>query len=187
MEQLVILVIIGLISLVNWALQKSAEKREAAKDARTERREEKREGRRNIYTQPPPGSPPPQRDPFRELMEALGLPADSQPSFPVPMPQQAIDEEEEFASLEDPVPPPVSPIRIVKAPGRKPDEKEEQLASAFAAQEGKSRHSRSPDASPIRTLLSNRPSQRQAVILAEILGRPRAFLPPDEWHGHPCP
>ena len=30
MEQLVILVIIGLISLVNWVMQKGAEKREAA-------------------------------------------------------------------------------------------------------------------------------------------------------------
>ena len=31
MEQLVLLVVIGLISLVNWLLQKAAEKREAAK------------------------------------------------------------------------------------------------------------------------------------------------------------
>ena len=197
MEQLVILVIIGLISLVNWALQKSAEKRGAAKATRTERREEKREERRNIYTQPAPGSPqtvrpaPQQRDPFKELMEALGLPVDTPPSLPVPAPQQVIDEEEEFASLEKPEPPPVSPVRIVKSPGRRmpsvrrPDEKEARLASAFAAQEEKTRPWRSPDGSSIRSLLSDRSSQRQAVILAEILGRPRAFLPPDEWTAVP--
>lgn len=179
MEQLVILVIIGLISLVNWMLQKSAEKREAAKTTRTERREERREGRRNIYTQPPPGSPPP-RDPFKELMEALGLPADAQPPPRMPALPQEIDVEEEFASLEDPVSPPVSPVRIVKAPWRKPDEKEERLASAFATQEGEGRHLQSRDGSSIRTMLSNPASQRQAVMLAEILGRPRAFLPLDE-------
>ena len=57
MEQLVLLVVIGLISLVNWLLQKAAEKREAAKSARVEKREVKRETRRNIYTHPA-GLPP---------------------------------------------------------------------------------------------------------------------------------
>ncbi len=42
MEQLVILVIIGLISLVNWLMQKAAEKREVAKTKRVEKREVKR-------------------------------------------------------------------------------------------------------------------------------------------------
>ena len=42
MEQLVLLVVIGLISLVNWLMQKAAEKREAAKSARVDKREVKR-------------------------------------------------------------------------------------------------------------------------------------------------
>ena len=70
MEQLVILIIIGLISLVNWVMQKAAEKREAAELKRVEKRETKREAKRNIYTQPAPAARPvarrasPERDPF---------------------------------------------------------------------------------------------------------------------------
>ena len=58
MEQLVLLVIIGLISLVNWLMQKAAEKREAAGQKRAERREVKRETRRNVYTQGPSAPAP---------------------------------------------------------------------------------------------------------------------------------
>ena len=54
-ELLVILVIIGLISLVNWLMQKSAEKREAAKMKREQAQEDwGAQPRRNIYTQPAP-------------------------------------------------------------------------------------------------------------------------------------
>ncbi len=198
MEQLVILVIIGLISLVNWLLQKAAEKREAAKLKKVERGEQKSEERRNIYTQPPPvpastGRRPsaPAQDPFKDLMDALGLPSDGAPPVvrreATPPP---VVEVEEFASLEEPPPRPQHKQRRAKQPQvtwkqpekkRQPDEKEARLASAFAAQEGRRSTKGSPDRRPIRTLLSDRSSQRQAVILSEILGRPRAFLPPDEW------
>jgi hypothetical protein len=190
MEQLVILVIIGLISLVNWVMQKAAEKREAAGQKRTVRREAKRDAGRNVYTQgvPAPGPTvrraPAARDPFKDLMDALGLPADGAPPGPV-VAEPGYFEEEEFSSLEAPAPPPLPPKSEVTKPrvkaaawhppvrGAQPDEKTRQLASAFAA---------SDDASPetwrggnVRSLLANSSSQRKAVILSEILGTPRGL------------
>ncbi len=191
MEQLVLLVVIGLISLVNWVMQKAAEKREAAKTKRVENREVKRETRRNIYTQPAPAPTArraaAERDPFKDLMDALGLPADEAPPGPV-VAEPGYFEEEEFTSLEAPVPPAL-PEPVVAKPrgkaaawhppvrGAQPDEKMKQLASAFAALD---------DASPeiwrggnVRSLLANPSSQRKAVILSEILGTPRGLARAD--------
>jgi hypothetical protein len=187
MEQLVILLIIGLISLVNWVMQKAAEKREVAKAKRVEKREVKRETRRNIYTQPAPAPTarraPVERDPFKDLMDALGLPADEAPPRPV-VAEPDYFEEEEFVSLEAPAPPPLPEPVVTKprakaaawhppARGAQPDEKTRQLASAFLALD---------DASPetwrggnVRSLLASASSQRKAVILAEILGTPRGL------------
>ncbi len=181
MEQLVILIIIGLISLVNWALQKSAEKREQAKLQREAQRGGKDEGRRNVYTQPQPVRTkklrrPPEQDPFKELMEALGLPPDElRPPVPPRLPKPDFDEEE-MHSMEEPVPPPVTRSPSVRWHAKKPDDQTAKLASAFAASE----HRPTRDAARAGTrnaLLSSRASQRQAVILAEILGPPRALAP----------
>ena len=187
MEQLVLLVIIGLISLINWVMQKAAEKREQAGQKRAERREIKRESKRNVYTQPAPGpvhrpvrrASGPTQDPFRELMEALGLPADQLPPPPVAR-REAVVEEEEFASVEDTPPPLPEPRVETRTPRwqpqtvRRPDAKMAQLASAFVAVEEKpaSVHR----GSKLGDLLANRDSQRQAVILAEILGTPRGLV-----------
>ena len=185
MEQLVILIIIGLISLVNWVMQKAAEKREAAEVKRTERREVKREARRNVYTQGVPAPTPSvrrapaERDPFKELMDALGLPADEAPPPPVVAREEF--HEEEFASMEEPTPPPVprqpAPPKQPRwqAPSvRRPDAKTAQLASAFAAVGEKP----APvyRSSKLHDLLANRDSQRKAVVLAEILGTPRGLV-----------
>jgi hypothetical protein len=187
MEQLVLLVIIGLISLVNWLMQKAAEKREAAGQKRTERREVKREARRNIYTQGVPAPQPASRrapaesDPFKELMDALGLPSDEPP--PPPVVAREVFHEEEFASMEEPAPPPVpqQPAAPKQRPRwqapsvRRPDAKTAQLASAFAALD------ETPQASyrgtGLRALLSGRETQRKAVVLSEILGTPRGLAP----------
>jgi hypothetical protein len=185
MEQLVLLVIIGLISLVNWLMQKAAEKREAAGQKRAERREVKREARRNVYTQGPSAPAPARRtgapgsDPFKELMDALGLPSDEAPPPPV-VRRAEVFEEEEFASVEEAAPPPI-PQPEAKTPRwrapavRRPDEKTAQLASAFAAvgEEPASTYR----GSSVRDLLAGRDSQRKAIVLAEILGTPRGLAP----------
>jgi len=189
MEQLVLLVVIGLISLVNWLMQKAAEKREAAKSARVEKREVKRETRRNIYTHPEPAPArtaplaPAERDPFKDLMDALGLPSDEAPPRPV-VAEPAYLEEAEFAPLEEsaPTPPRLKPVaaKPVSAaaswhpPARRaqPDEKTKRLASAFAAVDGASPQMWQGD---VRSLLSSSSAQRKAVILSEILGTPRGL------------
>lgn len=184
MEQLVLLVIIGLISLVNWVMQKAAEKREQAQLER----ESKRDSKRNIYTQPLPGSAKrpargaaaPAQDPFKELMDALGLPSDQTTPPPVAR-REVVLEEEEFSSVEETPPSlperrPETKIPRWQPPSvQRPDEKAAKLASAFLAQE------KSPTEKPrlttVRSLLADRSSKRQAVILAEILGTPRGLSP----------
>jgi hypothetical protein len=182
MEQFVILLIIGLISLVNWILQKAAEKREAAQMKREAARGERREARRNIYTERPPvPEARPAQDPFKELMDALGLPAEE---VPPPVVRRVMEpeifEDEEFVSLEEPSPPPV-PV-VVRAPSwqapkspKQPDHKTRELASAFAGAERTDEPAWS--GSGLRQMLSGRSAQRQAVVLAEILGTPRGLAP----------
>lgn len=183
MEQLVLLVIIGLISLINWVMQKAAEKREQAQLER----ESKRETTRNVYTQPAPSpvhrparrAAGPAQDPFKDLMDALGLPADQLPPPPVAR-REVIVEEEEFASAED-TPPPIpepavsrQPVRPKPAAPFRPDRKMIELASAFAAVEEKP--AAAYRGSKVRDLLANRDSQKKAVVLAEILGTPRGLV-----------
>ena len=191
MEQLVLLVVIGLISLVNWLLQKAAEKREAAKSARVEKREVKRATRRNVYTHPAPApatSAPrrvaTERDPFKDLMDALGLPSDEPPPRPV-VAEPPVWAEEEFVSLEEAAPPPPLPKPVAAKPlsaaaswhpparGAQPDEKTKQLASAFAAMDGVA--PQVWQGGNVRGLLAGSSAQRKAIILAEILGTPRGL------------
>jgi len=189
MEQLVILLIIGLISLVNWLMQKAAEKREARAGRRVEKREVKRETRRNIYTQPAPATPAPTarrgpagRDPFKDLMDALGLPPEETPPGPVVAEPDFFPDDAEFIPFEETAPPPlpepvVVPARVTarKSPvkPKRPDRRTTELASAFAAigeEAGPTYRG-----SSVRDLLDSRDSKRKAVILAEILGTPRGL------------
>lgn len=189
MEQLVILVIIALVSLVNWLMQKASEKRKAKGERKVERQEAKRSSRRNIYTQGPP-EPAPRgpapakggKDPFKELMDALGLPPDEEPPEPSFFPEDA----EFIPHGTEPEPPPLPEPSVKQVPRasawkppatpRRPDRKTMQLASAFAAGE-------TPGETPyrgqtLRGLLEGRDMQRKAVVVAEILGTPRGLAPP---------
>ena len=183
MDQLVLLVVIGLISLINWVMQKAAEKREQAKLERGA----KRETGRNIYTQKPQRpaaarrASAPAQDPLKELMDALGLPAET--VLPPPVAQRpAPESQEEFASLEQAPPPIPRSAPVVEKPRwqppsiRRPDEKMAGLASAFAANE-KTTATEKPLPSSVRAMLSDRTSKRNAVVLAEILGTPRGLAP----------
>ncbi len=189
MEQLVILLIIGLISLVNWLMQKAAEKREARTERRVEKREVKREARRNIYTQPAPPTEPRQaptgRDPLKDLMDALGLPAEEAPPGTVVAEPDFFPDDAEFIPFEETKPPPlpepvVAPARVaarkLPAKPKRPDRRTSELASAFAAigeETGKTYRG-----SSVRDLLAGRDSQRKAIILAELLGTPRGLAAP---------
>lgn len=187
MEQLVILVIIGLISLVNWLLQKSAEKRELAKMKREAAEQDaasrgvRPQGRMEPVARRE--SARPGQDPMRELMEALGLPAEAAAPPPVVARSASVEEREEFASAEQPPPLPrkAAAPRVSAAwqpPPRRPrpDAKTERLASAFSAiGQGPTREEKRSVG--LRGLLATETGRRQAVILAEILGTPRGLAP----------
>jgi len=179
MEQLVILVIIGLISLVNWLIQRSAEARERRK------LERKREGLPDgdpflsgqggppppQPTEPTPAAsnsapnlaPDPAADPAREmrrLMEAFGIPME--PDEPLP--------QERIRPPAPPVPPELPPP--VFCP---PVLARERIVSAQAARPFDLPSTARSPVSPVSSLLRTRTAARQAIVLREILGPPKAF------------
>jgi len=166
MEQVVILVIIGLISFVNWLMQRSAELRERRK------LERKMEGipEGNPFQEQEAPEPPPSRpvaDPgaeMRKLMEALGLPIEDEPA-PVFVPERT-------APPPLPTPPEVAPIpRAVFTP-------RSTTSTRSLSQIAGSRPAPGPtdpvQTSPLSAALRSHEGIRQAIVLAEILGRPKA-------------
>lgn len=217
MEQVVILIVIGLISLVNWLLQKAAERRERRKAEaairrshevtdRTRARQERVHPLSRSETAAPPPRPQPQPprapapgdDPFRELMEALGLPPEERRSHPVTrreaerMPPVVMErEEEEFPSLEvadapPPPPPPLPPPRpVTRAPvvvePPRPMTAEAAYRIRPVAEIASGRDAGAGKREALRRVLATAAGVRQAVVLSEILGRPRGLAPAGTW------
>ena len=156
MEQVVIIVIIGLISLVNWVVKRSAEIREQRKLERQ---------RLGIPEGDPfhagphlAESPASRNHPFmepstdmRRLMEAIGLPSD-----------------EEDLPVVSEVAPALPPLPAYRPPLRRKPHIENPGTRASAI---------SPDASasPLSLALRSRDGIRQAIVLREILGPPKAL------------
>ena len=156
MEQLVILVIIGLISLVNWLMQRSAE---IKKQRRLEQQghDLPRESE-EVPEAVAPRRAAPDRDPtveMRRLMEALGIPMEEEPPA-LPEPPRAM-----------PDPPAPTPAPIQQAPP-KPAQLPAQPPSAPAASTAAVR-------AGLAQALRSREGLREAVILREILGPPKAM------------
>ncbi len=158
MDQLVLLVLIGLISLINWAIKRSAEMRE-------KRRVEKaaRQGEPHIYPQSSQPPPPPTEDPtesMRKLMEALGLPVEAPPppvlSRQPPIP--AIPPPPAFAA-----PSPASAQALPPARPRQTPSKRPALVASTASTVRQTRFG---------AMLHQPGSARDAIVLAEILGTP---------------
>jgi hypothetical protein len=156
MEQLVLLVIIGLISLINWLMQRSAQMREKRKlergdlDGRVEPAAEIPEPAGSAEENPDEG--------MRRLMEALGIPpAEEPPPEPPPLPRvrEAAPQVPVFAA-----PPPLRPAGHVP------------LRRSVAATVEQREPTR------FRKLLSSRGGLRDAVVLSEILGPPRSMRSP---------
>lgn len=186
-EQLVILVLIGLISLINWIVQKSADVRARRKAEREESPDESfhpREEAEPLMTrgtrehEPKPSAG---NESMRQLMEALGVelpeaedPRVSQPPSPLP------SMEESFAS----VTPPRLPSLIEMAnrtenrsrrddgPGELTREKRRALAKKRAMPP--TRKTVAPS-KQIGRLLTSPGGLRNGIVLSEILGPPKAF------------
>lgn len=157
MEQVVIIAIIGLISLVNWIVKRSAEIREVRK------RERERLGipegdpfhSGSQQTDSPVSRPHPDNDSssdMRRLMEALGLPADEEPAAVVR--QAAVP-----AAL-----PPLPARRQPLAPKPRAEMSGTRAIPPAAT-----------TASPLSNALRERDGIRRAIVLREILGPPKAF------------
>ena len=161
MEQLVILVIIGLISLVNWLMQRSAELREKRKiEQAAQRGEAVPSARSQQEDQEQLG---PQEDPaesMRKLMEALGLPMEEAPPPTLKQPPPSAPRMPEPPAIPPPAPSPRVEFRPTPQP-RRPSS-----AAAVVAHAKPTR---------FRELLSSRGGIRDAIVLAEVLGKPRGL------------
>lgn len=185
MEQFVILLLIGAVSLVQWLMKKSAEAREKAQ------REAKTSGADEMFrpgplVAPREITPPATRDArtaeaARRLREALGLPPEPEevlPEDPAPVvsprsrPPVILEERvlgpEEIVTVEDLEPrtfrPPSLPT-LASLPIPAP------ALPAFASPEPSE-----PARSALNDLLRSRAGLRQAILAQEILGTPKGLV-----------
>lgn len=195
MEQLVILLIIGAISLINWLLQKSAEHK-------------KRRGGGTPSAAPTESFTPPWEEPapahrrsdgssqeeqMRRFFEALGLPPPEEhaaepvvtPSFeiePPPIPEPRAQPAPRLVETPRPTgrvfppPEPEQPSVLAPRPTLRENREMRELAEQFAASERDAASTTGTQAA-FRSLLSDAHGARQAIILQEILNPPRALRP----------
>ncbi len=171
MEQLIFLLLIALISFINWLMQRSAELREKRKLERAKQSsaedhpyhvspEEEPEPAPVRRSQP---APDPQAE-MRKLMEALGLPMEEEPpkveeQRPAPPPLPSFPSE--------PLPRP-EPVFVAPPPPARPKTATQRTAAAVVTS------GPTPNAA-IMSVLRSRDGARQAIVLREILGPPKAF------------
>jgi hypothetical protein len=174
MEQLVILLLIALISLINWLIKKSAALREARK-----LEEKMAKTGESPRAAPPPKLEPPEFEPsLRRLKEALGLPDEA---LPPALPRRTQEKIAPAPAL--PEPPPLPEVRPLVLPrpvvsvrasaalhqGRRVHESHSGRAGSGAASKA--------GTSRIRELLGSPTGLRDAVVLSEILGQPKCLRP----------
>jgi hypothetical protein len=154
MEQLVLLLVIAAISLVNWLIERSAKLRE-------QRRREKEASNQG---QPPPVSSPsfPEPSPreeiedqLRRMLESFGLPVED----PKPIPQKP----EPVFVFEEPLAPPLPPPRPLPPPPR------------TALRRGLEKSTPTRTHRPWTSRLGSPQGLREAIVLREILGPPKAL------------
>lgn len=197
MEQVILLLVIGLISLVNWMIQKSAE-------ARKKRQMQERADRGELEPSHPmaasrydrndeePETDGDSAENMRRLMEALGLPLEDAPPQPVPRQQttppplpaqpremmsqpslvRTVREMEERGEM------PVhrQPAPVVTAPAQRPKLHDWQRKAAKALEASAAvEASRTVKPSRARQMLRQPESIRDAIILSEILGKPKSL------------
>jgi hypothetical protein len=194
MEQLIILLAIGAISLVNWLIKQSAEARERKKQQARIDRGIENQPEEEALLEPQPSArrqsaPAPDEDPsesMRKLMEALGLPMENEP--PKPIQRQA--------------PPPLTPPELPKPLYREPDPYSSRPAQPIRRNEYREpemprslesdptpevslhdwSHKKKPAIAPVavpehrfRKMLATPGGLRDAILLSEILGKPKAL------------
>jgi len=196
MEQLIILLAIGAISLVNWLIKQSAEARERKKQqARIDRGEQSPvDEPEEVLLEPQPRSSraPQNEDPsesMRKLMEALGLPMENEPPKPVQRPVATpppiyTPPELPKPLYREPDPYSTKPARPIRRPEYRepemPRSLESDLTPAVSLHDWS--HKKKPTIAPVavpehrfRKMLANPGNLRDAILLSEILGKPKAL------------
>ena len=171
MEQLVILLLIALISFINWLVKKSSQLREARK-----REQGGAKSAESLRSEPPP---PPEAEPeisMRRLREALGLPDEAQPpALPKRMEQRVPPP---TPPAPPPLPPPLPPARPAISHVSLAPVHEEYRFIGMPHRPGKPARSKvevTVSPSRIRELLNSTGGLRDAVVLSEILGPPKCL------------
>jgi hypothetical protein len=168
MEQLVILLLIALISLINWLVKKSAALREARK---LEEKAAKTEA-------PPRDAPPPRLEPsLRRLKEALGLPDDA---LPPTLPRRSAEKVQPAPALPETLPPSLPEARPTVLPRPIVPARASALHERHRLRESHAGRSGSTGATGVAgprvwQLLGSPEGLRDAVVLSEILGPPKGL------------
>lgn len=183
MEQLVILIIIGLISLINWIIQKSAEAKEKAQAKRKADQGESpfQPSAASEREEEPTADP---SEGMRKLMEALGVPMEEEirrpeprASQPPPLPEETfVQSHKRPIIIEEERPRPVArPVMASQPPLRRTRERKKaevvEVSRANPAQDA------------LKKALGSKDSLRTAVVLSEVLGKPRALRRFDPFAG----
>jgi hypothetical protein len=151
MEQLVLLLIIGAISLINWLIEQSGKRREQRRFEQEHARRQEAEPNPYLESAPSPApvqelpEPAPQQE-MRKFLEAFGIPLPEEPPAPV-----TLQEVEAPAPRQIPEPEPAQPVLV---PKRKvtPTKTHQPVA-----------------------IIKSPATLRQAIIWREILGPPRSL------------
>jgi hypothetical protein len=185
MEQLVILLLIALISIINWIIQKSKESREKRK---LEKRADAT-GEPVAKHEPAPDATGTETA-MRRLREALGLPEDApSPAIPKRAESERVESKRiEPKQIERPaVAPQPSPDRLVPPPLPQREKRPVVQVPPVRRREGHRRfefpHKIAKPLLPeeakqplrIRELLQSQGGLRDAVVLSEILGPPKSL------------
>lgn len=180
MDQLVVLIILGLVGLINWLLQKSAELREKKRLEKQTRPEQllRPESVSEEDTLPAPRArevenPRPAEDELRKFLEALGLPPEDsiEPSAP---PARPVSKSFEMEVTPAPPPIPVFQMEPVRSIMSEPPARATRPVRPAAARVADARPV--PPSSSIYDLLHSPDSLKKAVILSEILGKPKSAI-----------
>ncbi|MFY8215945.1 MAG: hypothetical protein ACOVMP_05015 [Chthoniobacterales bacterium] len=198
MEQFVLLLIIGAISLVNWIIQKSAEHREKLKAERA-RGESIHPTSDERTTQPETQFDP--MDQTRKFLEALGLPEDAlppRPTTPPPLPPPQPPPRPPGEVFPPALPPPLPPGEGFAPEKRdflhklRPDLEQRLFPEAPAQIPERPVFVQRTRAVPslaatvtvapsssarglVTGLISEKDGLRRAIVMREILGPPKAF------------
>jgi hypothetical protein len=154
MEQLVLLLVIAAISLVNWLIERSAKLREQ----RRREKEASNQGQTPPVSSPNFPEPSPREeieDQMRRMLESFGLPVED----PKPFPQKP----EPVFVFEEPIAPQLPPPRPLAPPPR------------TALRRGLEKSTPTRTHRPWTSRLGSPQGLREAIVLREILGPPKAL------------